>query len=122
MAIEIRKIGITVAQERTWGRVYMDYIENKEEKFIFRNYLKFEKKNFSGAGSFEKDSTFKWFEKSEITEDYMSVLEEEYDFMDLTSDRYKAEYGTPSKILKSLIEDVDQNLMDDIAIRKGWYK
>lgn len=122
MSIEIKQIGITEAQDRTWGRVYMDYIENGEEKFIFRNYLKFVKKNFSGTGSFENDSTYQWFERSKITDDYMTVLEGEYDFMNLASEKYQDDFGTPSKILRSLIEDLDKNLMDDIDKRKGWYK
>jgi hypothetical protein len=51
----------------------------------------------------------------------MSILEGEYDFMFLTPSKYKAEYGTPSKILKRLIKDLDEGFMEDINQRRGWY-
>ncbi|WP_306642379.1 hypothetical protein [Sanyastnella coralliicola] len=122
MSIEIIQIGISEQKDRTWGRVYIDYSEDGENKFIFRNYLKFEKKNFSGDGSFENEVAYTWFDSMETTMDYMAVLEGEYDTMRLTSNpKYRLLYGTPSKLLKSLIEDLDNNLMDDINKRRGWY-
>lgn len=121
MAIEIKQIGITEAKASTWGRVFIDYLEDGVEKFAFKNWIKFEERNFEGAGTFESEPAFTWFDKSEMTEDYMSVLEGEYDFMFLTPAKYKLEYGTPSKILKRLINDLDKGLMEDINKRRGWF-
>ena len=41
MGIEIKQIGITEAKGATWGRVFVDYIENNETKFAFKNWIKF---------------------------------------------------------------------------------
>ena len=121
MAIEIKQIGITEAKAATWGRVFIDYIEEGEQKFAFKNWIKFEERNFDGSGSFENESAYTWFDKKETTEDYMSVLEGEYDFKFLTPAKYKLSYGTPSKILKRLIRDIDAGLMEDINNRRGWF-
>lgn len=121
MAIEIIQIGITEAKEATWGRVFIDYKENGEYKFAFKNWIKFEERNFNGNGSFGTEPAFTWFNKREITSDYMSVLEGEYDFMFLTPAKYKSNYGTPSKILRKLISDLDKGLMEDINSRRGWF-
>ena len=119
--IDILKIGITEAKDSTWGRVFIDYVENGEKKFAFKNWIKFEERNFEGSGSFNSETAFTWFDKKEVTDDFMSVLEGEYDFMFLTPAKYKEEYGTPSKILKRLISDIDRGLMEDINNRRGWY-
>lgn len=121
MAIEIKQIGITEAKDATWGRVFMDYTENGENKFAFKNWIRFNEKNFHGNDSFTMEPAFTWFDKREVTDDYMAVLEGEYDFMFLTPTKYKNDYGTPSKILKRLIADIDSGLMEDISKRRGWY-
>jgi hypothetical protein len=122
MSITIEQIGITTLQERTWGRVYVDYTQDGQSKFIFRNYIYFEKKNFSGQGSFEIEVAYTWFDEQETTQDYEAVLEGEYDYMYLTPENHKVEYGTPSVILRSLIQDIDQGFLDEIDTRRGWFK
>ena len=119
MAIEIIQIGITEPKERTWGRVYIDYVEDGSKKFAFKNYIQFNEKNFEGIGSFEDDATFKWFDKVEVDDDYDRVLDGEYDFKTLTPDNYKKDFGTPSIILKSLIICINGKLMQDINERRG---
>lgn len=121
MGIEIKQIGITEAKGATWGRVFVDYIENNETKFAFKNWIKFEEKNFNGSGTFEAEPAYTTFVSKETTDDYMSVLEGEYDNLFLTPDKYKEQYGTPSKILMKLIQDLDNGLMEDIKKRRGWY-
>lgn len=121
MAIEIKQVGITEAKASTWGRVFIDYSENGVERFAFKNWIKFDEKNFDGAGSFKQGPAYTWFDKNESTPDYMAVLEGEYDFMFLTPAKYKADYGTPSKILMRLINDLDKGLMEDINRRRGWF-
>lgn len=121
MAIEIKQIGITEAKGATWGRVFMDYIQDGETKFAFKNWIKFQEKNYTGNGSFETEPAFTTFNSQEITEDYMAVLEGEYDNMFLTPHKYKGDYGTPSKILMNLIQDIDEGLVDDIKSRRGWF-
>ena len=121
MSIEIKQIGITSFQQGTWGRVYIDYVEGGQEKFAFKNWLEFVEKNFSGSGSFESEPAYTWFSSMETTEDYMAVLEGEYDDLYLTPERHKLKYGTPSKILMTLIQDIDSNLMQDINNRRGWF-
>lgn len=121
MAIEIEQIGITEAKESTWGRVFIDYTQDGQQKFAFKNWIKFAERNFDGVGSFENESAYTWFDKKETTEDYMAVLEGESDFKTLTPTKYKSSFGTPSKILKSLIKDLDAGLMEDINNRRGWF-
>ena len=121
MAIEIKQVGITEAKAATWGRVYIDYIEDGEKKFAFKNWIKFKESNFEGGGSFLNEPAYTFFDKSETTVEFMSVLEGEYDFMFLTQSKYKSDYGTPSKILKRLINDIDEGLMEDINKRRGWF-
>ncbi|AEA43695.1 hypothetical protein [Fluviicola taffensis] len=121
MAIEIIQIGITEAQESTWGRVYIDYKEDGVYKFAFKNWIKFEERNFDGNGSFGTEPAYTWFKSRKVTTDYMAVLEGEYDNLFLTADRYKSDYGTPSKILIRLINDLDRGLMEDINNRRGWF-
>ena len=121
MSIEIKQVGITLMKERTWGRVYVDYTENGQDKFIFRNYLNFDKKNFSGLGSFEHEPAYTWFDSEETTTEYEAVLEGEYDNLHLTPSNHKIKHGTPSKLLRSLLSDLDQGFLDDIDKRRGWY-
>lgn len=121
--IEIKQVGITTFQApNTWGRVFVDYVENGEEKFIFKNFIKFEEKNFNGPGSFKVEPAFGYHKEYEITADYMSVLEGEYDNIYLTAPKYKDKYGTPSKILNKLIQDLDNNLFEDVKNRRGLTK
>jgi hypothetical protein len=121
--MELLRVGITTYQESTWGRVYVDYQDaDGNVKFIFRNYLKFVKKNFSGFGTFNSEPAFTWFNEQEITADYEAVLEGEYDFMYLTPANHKTKYGTPSELLRSLITDLDEGLMESIDKRRGWFK
>ena len=120
--IEIKQVGITEQKEKTWGRIYIDYIEDGAQKFAFRNYLYFEKRNFKGSDSFTTDPAYTWFNSKELVEDYMTVLEGEYDNKKLTlNSSHKGQYGTPSKLLASLIKDIDNGLWDDIVNRRGWY-
>lgn len=63
----------------------------------------FKKKNISSSGGFKNEPAFTWFEEKKITFDFEFVLEVEYDFMVLTPWNHKDDYGTPSKLLHSLI-------------------
>lgn len=121
MAIEIIQIGITEAKESTWGRVFVDYKENGEYKFIFKNWIKFEEHNFKGPGSFGTEPAYTWFDSRRITDEYMRVIEGEYDNLYLTPPNQRANYGTPSKILLHLLNDLDRGLVEEINNRRGWF-
>jgi hypothetical protein len=120
MSIEIVQIGITEIQDATWGRVYIDYKEDDVYKFVFKNWIKFEEHNFNGAGSFGTEPAFTWFTSRQITTDYMAVIEGEYDDLVLTPSNHRASYGTPSKIVIHLLNDLDMGIMEDINNRRGW--
>ena len=119
MGVEIKKVGITEGKQATWGRVFVDYCEKGENKFAFRNWVKFEELNYHGDGSFECEAAYTWFDSKKVTNDIESVIEGEYDHLSLTSSKYKEQYGTPSKILLSLLEDIDNGFTDDIKNRRG---
>lgn len=54
---------------------------------------------------------------------YIDVLDGIYDNLTLTiKSKHTIEYGTPSTILISLIEDLNYVLAKDIRERRGWYK
>jgi len=122
MNIEIKEIGITTFQGNTWGRVHINYTKDGSDKYAFKNHIYGKENNFSGEGLFQNDPAFTQFKENEITHDYLSVLEGEYDYMYLTPEKYQSDSGTPSKILMSLIEDIDSGLLRDINERRGWYK
>ena len=119
MEVEIKKIGITEGKQATWGRVFVDYCEKGENKFAFRNWLKFEELNYLGEGSFEDEAAYTWFDSKKVTNNVESVIEGEYDYLSLTSSKYKEQYGTPSKILESLLNDIENGLVDDVKNRRG---
>lgn len=121
MAIEIVQIGITEAKESTWGRVFIDYKENGEYKFAFKNWVKFDEHNYNGQGSFGTEPAFTWFASRQVTTDYMAVLEGEYDNLYLTPSHHRSNYGTPSKILLNLLAELDKGLVEDINKRRGWF-
>lgn len=121
--IEILKVGITEQKGDTWGRIYVDYIQDGVEKYIFRNYIHFEEKNYQGLGSFEKEVAFAFFRVSTIEPDYRRVIEGEHDNnLVLTQNpRYKKAYGTPSTLLQSLLDAIDKDLGEDVRNRRGWF-
>lgn len=118
--IEIKQVGVTVMQEITWGRVYVDYVENGKAKFIFKNWIYFQEKTFTGNGSFEDEPAFAWFNNSRIS-DYKTVLNGDLDNMRLTPLNHRSSYGTPSKILKLLLDEIGKNGGLDVSSRRGWY-
>ena len=121
--ITIKQVGITEQKERTWGRVYVDYSEDGEDKFAFKNWLKFAEKTFEGDGSFETEPAYTTFDSKRIVEDFEDVLDGLHDRLVLTTNsKYTKDYGTPSKILFKLIQDLDAGLAKDISERRGWYK
>ncbi len=121
MSIEIKQVGITEQKERTWGRVYVDYVENGINKFAFKNWIYFKEENFIGDGSFENESAYTWFDSRKVIHNYEDVLDGLHDRMSLTSSNHKSDYGTPSKILLKLIQDLDGGFGNDIGGRRGWY-
>lgn len=121
--IDITKILITEQQEKTWGRVYIQYQLNGELWFIFKNWLKFDEKIFKGIGDLNEIESYSWFaeNKRHIFSDYKEVLNGKADNLILTSPEYKEKYGTPSKILKKLLIELAANIGEPVENRKGWF-
>lgn len=119
--IEILEVGITEYQERTWGRVYLNYLENGEPKFIFKNWIYFNENTFQSEGTFENEPAYTWFESQHIV-----TLEEtingNFDNLYLTPSNYKSRYGTPSIIVKKLLKEIDSETFNNVESRRGWYK
>jgi hypothetical protein len=123
MQINIKSIHITEQQEKTWGRVYIQYKLNDELCFIFKNWLKFDEKIFKGIGNLKEIESYNWFAESKrhIFSDYKEVLDGKADDLILTTPEFKEKYGTPSKILKKLLIELAANVGEPIENRKGWF-
>ena len=123
MQISIKSIHITEQQEKTWGRVYIQYKLNGELCFIFKNWLKFDEKTFKGIGDLNEIENYNWFaeNKRHIFSDYKEVLNGKADILILTTPEFKEKYGTPSKILKKLLIELAANIGEPIENRKGWF-
>lgn len=120
--MRILSVYITEQQERTWGRVYVQYKIKDEFFFIFKNWLKFDEKTFIGNGLLDDASVYNWFlnEKRHISTKKM-VLDGKMDHLNLTSKEFKQEYGTPSIILKRLLIELAANVGEPVKNRTGWY-
>lgn len=137
MSINIKSIHITEMHEKTWGRVYIQYEQNNQDFFIFKNWLYFDEKTYknlgnldSAAESFNNEeigkhhSIYLWFpvEKRHTFLNYKDVLNGSADNLYLTTPNYKAQYGTPSVILKRLLIELRANIGEPLANRTGWYE
>jgi len=135
MEITIKSVHITEQQDRTWGRVYIQYEQNKQEFYIFKNWLFFDEKTYKGIGNLCDENTelnddknphhvYLWFteEKRHVYDNYKEVLQGKADHLKLTSENYKIKYGTPSVILKRLLIELRANLGEPVEYRKGWFQ
>lgn len=110
-------------QDKTWGRIYIQYEINGQLYFIFKNWLKFKEHTFKGLGSLLEEPTFTWFELNKRHEyrEITPILEGKADHLELTNEKYKLEYGTPSKILKRLLIELKANIGEPVENRRGWF-
>ena len=137
MQITIKSIHVTEMHEKTWGRVYIQYLKNNQECFIFKNWLYFDEKTYvsdgylaSPSAKFNSEnvgkhhSIYLWFptEKRHVFTNYKDVLNGVADKLYLTTPNFKAQYGTPSIILKHLLIELRANLAEPLENRTGWYK
>ena len=135
MEITIKSVHITEQQDRTWGRVYIQYEQNEQEFYIFKNWLFFDEKTYKGIGNLCDEVTelnndenphhvYLWFteDKRYVFENYKEVLQGNADHLKLTSENYKIKYGTPSIILKRLLIELRANLGEPVEYRKGWFQ
>lgn len=137
MAITIKSVHVTEMNEKTWGRVYIQYEENGIGYFIFKNWLYFDEKTYKGIGNLNeanKDfnneeigkhhAIYLWFpaEKRHAFLNYKKVLEGSADNLYLTTPEHKLKHGTPSVILKRLLIELRANIGEPIENRTGWYE
>lgn len=135
MQITIKSVHITEQQDRTWGRVYIQYEQNGQNFYIFKNWLYFDEKTFKGLGNLCEESSelnsdenehhvYLWFskEKRHVFQNYKEVLQGKADHLNLTSELYKLKYGTPSTILKRLLIELRANIGEPVEHRKGWFQ
>ncbi|MCU4177896.1 hypothetical protein [Carboxylicivirga sp. N1Y90] len=120
MKITIKQVGITEFQQRTWGRVYINFVVDGIEGYASKEWQFFKERNFAGKGQFQEEPSYAWFNETCIA-DADKVLDGQYDHLNLTPDKYKTAYGTPSKILAKLITDVEDENIEDVDKRRGWY-
>ena len=137
MSITIKSIHVTEMHEKTWGRVYIQYEQNGKQLFVFKNWLYFDEKTYKGIGNLDAayeefnneeigkhHSIYLWFppEKRHVFSNYKDVLNGVADHLYLTTPNYKAQYGTPSIILKRLLIELRANLGEPFENRTGWYQ
>jgi len=135
MQIVIKSVHVTEQQDRTWGRVYIQYEHKGQEFFIFKNWLFFDEKTYKGIGNLceeitETDSeendhhVYLWFSKNKrhVFQNYKDVLQGKADHLALTAENYKSKYGTPSLILKRLLIELRANIGEPVEHRKGWFQ
>jgi hypothetical protein len=120
MKIEVNQVGITEFQQRTWGRVYINFTVDGIKGYASKERQYFKERNFAGKGQYQEEPSFTWFHNAQSS-NLKSVLEGQYDHLSLTPVKYKAAYGTPSKILAQLIADVEAENIEDVDNRRGWY-
>lgn len=120
---KIQSINITEYQQATWGRVYVQYEKNNQLFFAFKNWIKFGEKTYKGIGTLEDEPAYNWFEpnKRHIYTQYEDVLNGCADQLYLTPEKYRDEYGTPSKILKRLLIEIKANIGEPVENRRGWF-
>jgi hypothetical protein len=120
--MKLIRVGISEQKDNTWGRVYLDFEEASGSHFIFKNWIKFEEKNFHFEGSFINEPSYTWFDSTFIIEDVEDVIDGLYDHLVLTKNsKYVKEYGTPSIILRALIEALEAGNADNVLNRRNWY-
>ncbi len=135
MQITIKSIHITEYQQATWGRVYIQYEQDNQELFIYKNWIQFAEKTYKDVGSLTTDTSeilddgrskhvYFWFEanKRHVYNNYQDVLDGKADGLYLTSEKYRKEYGTPSIILKRLLIELRANSGEPAENRKGWFQ
>lgn len=137
MSINIISVHVTEMHEKTWGRVYIQYIQNGKQLFIFKNWLYFDEKTYKGIGNLDAayedfnneeigkhHSIYLWFppEKRHVFLNYQDVLNGNADHLCLTPPNYKLQYGTPSIILKRLLIEMRANIGEPLENRTGWYQ
>lgn len=137
MQITIKSIHVTEMHEKTWGRVYIQYEQNNQDFFIFKNWLYFDEKTYKGIGNLlsaneefnneeigKHHSIYLWFpsEKRHVFQNFKDVLNRDADQLYLTTPNYKAQYGTPSVILKRLLIELRANIGEPLSNRTGWYE
>ncbi len=137
MQITIKSIHVTEMHEKTWGRVYIQYEQNNQDFFIFKNWLYFDEKIYKSIGNLlsaneefnneeigKHHSIYLWFpsEKRHVFHNFKDVLNGDADQLYLTTPNYKAQYGTPSAILKRLLIELKANIGEPLSNRTGWYE
>lgn len=122
MGVKILKVGITEKKQNTWGRLYVDFLDNGEKKFLYRNFIYGEAETYVGDGSFEKEVSFEWFDSKKIISDVDDVLDGLHNSLFLCEKRYQNLGGIPSKILLEVMADLDAGLARHVGERRGWYK
>lgn len=137
MQITIKSIHVTEMNEKTWGRVYIQYEQNNQDFFIFKNWLYFDEKTYKSIGNLlsanedfnneevgKHHSIYLWYpaEKRHVFLNYQDVLNETADHLYLTRPEHKEKYGTPSIILKRLLIELRANLGEPLENRTGWYQ
>lgn len=121
--INISAIHITTFQNRTWGRVYVQYEMNGQLFYAFKNFLEFKEINYIGDGDLKSEPAFTWFEpKNHFSFSLEDVLAGKADDLYLTSAQWKKQYGTPSILLKRLLIDIYSNNLTPVEHRRGWFK
>lgn len=121
--MQIQSIHITTYQESTWGRVYIQYQQNGQQFYIFKNWLVYNEKVYKGIGDVVEEPAYNWFTENNrhVFTNYKDVLEGKADDLYLTQPKYKDEYGTPSKILKRLLIELKANIAEPVEHRRGWF-
>lgn len=116
-------VGVTTFQEKTWGRVYVQYEKNGVLLFAFKNWIKSDEKTYYGTGKLDDEPAYNWFslENRTVFNRFQEVLNGAADHLFLTPLNYKEKYGTPSVILERLLIEIRANDYQKVENRRGWY-
>jgi len=121
--INITAIHITTYQIRTWGRVYVQYEQNGQVLYAFKNFLDFKEVNYIGDGELINEPAFYWFEEgNRYVFTSKEVLSGKADHLYLTPPNWTIQYGTPSVLLKRLLIDIYSGNLTPVEHRRGWFK
>ena len=120
--MHINSIYITTYQERTWGRLYVSFEKEGQQYYAFKNFLNFSEHNYIGTGNVDNEPCFSWFvEQNRHTFSVEEVIKGNADYLYLTPEKYRVQYGTPSILLKRLLIDIYSNNLTPVEHRRGWY-
>lgn len=121
--IKITFIAITTFQEKTWGRVYVQYEKDGKHFYAFKNWFEKEEKRYFSEGRLESEPAFSWFNPENRHYFYSAeeVLNGTADNLYLTPEKHKKEYGTPSVILRRLLVEIRANNLERVDGRRSWF-